>query len=279
MRHNMEILSRWGIAKIASAAVLLFSSLTFSESDQIKRADFYDASGNHLMYVEFVYNNDGKNIERNVYMSDGYFKRRTVLINNSSGKREKEVSYDFNDDTSIVTTFGNDGDKTKFTVRDQFKVEQFGGDISFSGSGNDFDFFQKGSLINKMKYVGKRIEVLDKAGALAYYVELDNVPIRKIDRKIAPSLMAVQVRGNNQFLFHLTLSSPSAVSCDLISLSGKKVATLFSRNLVSGKISESVNLSSVAPGLAGGVYLVNMSIDGKRVYRDKVLVKISGKGF
>ncbi len=279
MRLFMEKINYRGTIRIVSIVILLYSSLTFSESDQIKRADFYDASGNHLMYVEFVYDNSGKNIERNVYMSGGYFKRRTVLINNSNGQRDKEVSYDFNDDTSFVTTIGKDGDKTKFTVRDQFKVEQFGGDISYSGSGNDFDFFQKGSLINKIKYMGKRIEVLDKAGALAYYVELDNVPVKKIDRKTAPSLMTMQTRGNNQFLVHLKLSSPSAVCCDLISLSGKKVTTLFSRNLVSGNISETVNLSSVAPGLANGVYLISMSIDGKRVYRDKVLVKSSGKGF
>jgi hypothetical protein len=69
------------------------------------------------------------------------------------------------------------------------------------------------------------------------------------------------------------------VSCELISLSGKKVATLFSRNVVAGKISESINLSSAIPGLAGGVYLIDMSIDGKRIYRDKILVNGSGKGF
>lgn len=274
----MDIISKRGIAVIASTLVLLFSSLIHAESDEIKRADFYDASGNHLMYVKFVYKN-GKNTERNVYMSDGYFKRKTILVNNSSGKREKEVSFDYNEDTSFVTTIAADGNKTKFTVRDQFKVEQFGGDVSYSGSGDDFDFFQNGSLINKMKYNGKRIEVLDKTGSLAYYVELDNVPVRKTNRKLSHSLMSIQQRGNSRFMVHLTLSSPSNVSCDLISLSGKKLATLFSKNLVYGSISESVNLTSVIPGLADGVYLINMSIDGKRVYRDKVLVKSSGKGF
>jgi hypothetical protein len=254
--------------------------MAFSESEKINRADFYDASGNHLMYVEFVYDSKGNNTERNVYMSDGVFKRRTVLINNSSGNREKEVSYDFNNDTSFVTTFGKDGDKTKFTVRDQFRVEQFGGDISYSGSGDNYDFFQKGSLINKMKYSGKRIEVMDKSGALAYYVELDNPPPLKIlNRKILPSQMSVQQMRNNRFLIHLKLSMPSMVSCELISLSGKKVATLFSKRMVAGKIYESVNLSSVVPGLAGGVYMLDMSIDGKRIYRDKILVNSYGKGF
>lgn len=273
----MNSFSKRGVAIIASSLVLLFYSLIYSESEEIKRADFYDASGNHLMYVEFVYKN-GKNTERNVYMSDGYFKRRTVLVDNSSGKREKEVSFDYNEDTSSVTTIAADGKKTSFTVRDQFKVEQFGGDVSYSGSGYEFDFFQNGSLINKMKYNGKRIEVLDKTGLLAYYVELDNVPIRNINRKRSPSLMSIQQRGSSRFMVHLTLFSPSNVSCDLISLSGKKLATLFSKNLVYGSISESINLRSVIPGLADGVYLINMSIDGKRVYRDKVLVKSSGKG-
>ena len=277
----MNLFSKRSVKKrTLFVGILIFFSMAFSESDKIKRADFYDASGNHLMYVEFVYDNKGNNTERNVYMSDGVFKRRTVLINNSSGNREKEVSYDFNDDTSFVTTFGKDGDKTKFTVRDQFKVEQFGGDISYSGSGDNYDFFQKGSLINKMKYSGKRIEVMDKAGALAYYVELDNPPpIKVLKRKMSPSQMFIQQRGDNRFVLHLNLNLPSMVSCELISLSGKKVATLFSRNVVAGKISESINLSSAIPGLAGGVYLIDMSIDGKRIYRDKILVNGSGKGF
>lgn len=276
----MNLFSERGIRKkIVFMAIFLLSSLVYSQSDQIKRADFYDASGNHLMYVEFGYDNNGKNIERNVFMSDGYFVRRTVLVNNGSGVREKELSFDFNDDTSFATTFGKDGDKTKFTVRDRFKVEQFGGDISYSGSGDNFDFFQKGSLINKIKYAGKRIEVLDNSGMLVNYVELDNPPSRIINKRPAPSIMSVQQRGNNRFLVHLNLPSPSMVSCELISLSGKKVATLFSKNMVSGNISEQVNLSSTTPGLASGVYLINMTIDGKRVYRDKILAKSSGKGF
>ena len=275
----MDIFSKRGAAIIAMTLVMLYSSLIRAESDEIKRADFYDASGNHLMYVTFVYDSKGNNIERNVYMSDGYFKRKTILVNNSSGKREKEVSFDFNDDTSFVTTIASDGGKSKFTVRDQFKVEQFGGDISYSGSGDDFEFFQNGSLINRMNYIGKRIEVFDKAGALAYYVELDNVPVRKTNRKLSHSLMSIQQRGNNRFVVYMTLSSPSNVSCDLISLSGKKLATLVSKNLVSGSISESVSMNSVIPGLADGIYIIDMSIDGKRVYRDKVLANSSGKGF
>lgn len=275
----MDIFSKRGAAIIAMTLVMLYSSLIRAESDEIKRADFYDASGNHLMYVTFVYDSKGNNIERNVYMSDGYFKRKTILVNNSSGKREKEVSFDFNDDTSFVTTIASDGSKSKFTVRDQFKVEQFGGDISYSCSGDDFEFFQNGSLINRMKYIGKRIEVFDKAGALAYYVELDNVPVRKTNRKLSHSLMSIQQRGNNRFVVYMTLPSPSNVSCDLISLSGKKLATIFSKNLVSGSISESVSMNSVIPGLADGIYIIDMSIDGKRVYRDKVLANSSGKGF
>lgn len=277
----MNPFSKRGVKrKMLFVGILICFSLAFSESDKINRADFFDASGNHLMYVEFVYDSKGNNTERNVYMSDGFFKHRTVLVNNSSGNREKEVYYDFNDDTSFVTSFGKDGDKTKFTVKDQFKVEQFGGDISYSGSGDNYDFFQKGSLINKMKYTGKRVEVMDKSGALAYYVELDNPPqIKVLKRKMSPSHMSVQQRGYNRFVVHLNLSSPSMVFCELISLSGKKVATLFSRNMVTGKISESVNLNCVVPGLAGGVYLIDMSIDGKRTYRSKILVNSTGKGF
>jgi hypothetical protein len=92
-------------------------------------------------------------------------------------------------------------------------------------------------------------------------------------------MMSVQQRGNNRFMVNLTLSTPSNVSCDLISLTGKKLGTIFSKNMVYGNISELVNLSSVLPGLAEGVYIIDMSIDGKRVYKDKVLVKSSGKGF
>lgn len=274
----MDIFSKRGATVIASTLVLFFYASIYAESEEIKRADFYDASGNHLMYVTFVYEN-GKNVGRNVYMSDGYFKRRTMLIDNSSGKREKEVSYDFNEDTCFVTSISTDGDKTKFTVRDQFKVDHLGGEISYSGSGDNFDFFQNGALINKMRYSGKKIEVLDKTGTLIYYVELDNVPVRKINRKNPLNMMSVQQRGNNRFMVNLTLSTPSNVSCDLISLTGKKLGTIFSKNMVYGNISELVNLSSVLPGLAEGVYIIDMSIDGKRVYKEKVLVKSSGKGF
>lgn len=262
-----------------------FFAYSASNEDLVDRADFFDAAGNHLMFVKFKYDKDGKNVERDVYMSDSTFKRRTVLVNKSSGEREKEVSFDFNNDTSFITTFGKDGDNTRFTVRDQFKVEQMGGDISYQKSGDDFNFIQNKQTINKMKYKKSgdkytKIEVLDNSGNLVSYVELSYGGVGSKNKVVShSSLMNVRQLGNNRLSLQLNLLKQSAVSCELMSLTGQKVATVMSGNVTAGNLQEQISLNTVIPGLANGVYLISVSVDEKRVYRDKILITSIGKGF
>ena len=104
------------------------------------------------MFIEFEYDASGANISRSVYMSDSTFIKKTVIQNSSDGKKVKETSLNFNEDTLFSASFKTDGSKNSINVKDQFGVDQFGGDVSYTEATTDnFDISQNSKLINKIK--------------------------------------------------------------------------------------------------------------------------------
>ena len=271
-----------------TVTLLAFLMVTASaQSSKVKRVNLFDVSGNHLMFVEFEYDASGTDTARSIYMSDSTFLRRTIYKNNPEGKRLAETSFNFNKDTVFSTTFGTSESRSSMTVRDQFGVDQLGSPVSFSESSTDhFDVFQNNSAINRISYekngegIYSRINVLDASGGLQYYATLDyegsaNAISRVRSAHLPPAML---VRGTFlELQFHL--EKKATIKCELLSLSGKKVATLFSGPMANSTNSNMVRISLKEFGFADGVYLASLSVDGRRVAKKKIIVQGQRGGF
>jgi hypothetical protein len=260
--------------------LILFSFFLTAHATSVNYLHIYDASDNRLMYIEFEYDASGNNISRSVYMSDSTFIKKTVF-QKTDGKRVKETSLSFNEDTLFNASFKTEGTKNTITMKDQFGVEQFGGDVSYTEATTDnFDFSQNSKIINKIKYEKdgsgnyNRMNVYDNADHLIYYATLAQIPSGVVNHTQntlnKPSLHAI---GNNRFEFRFNILKPSMVSCELTSLSGRQVGKLINRKVASGAVKEVISIGKSMPNIANGVYLMSFSIDGKSVSREKVLVQ------
>lgn len=256
--------------------VLLLPFTAFVEP--VERVDIYDNADNHLMFITFEYDNNGTNTARTIYMSDSTFVRRTVINGN------KEYSLNFNGDTILTSKYEKSESATKLSVSDQFKLDMFGGAVNYSEkSTNNFEITQNGSLINKVSYGtssgGKsRIDILNSSGEVQFYALAGSSSI--IPKTIKRSTSAPSFKINsNRIRLQFTLSQPSIIDCELISLSGRRVAKLVSKKAAKGIQNETINISKNIPTLSGGVYFLTLSIDGKRVLNQKILMQNSGRVF
>jgi hypothetical protein len=117
------------IEKIRAALLAFALCIASAFAQAPTRLDLYDGADNHLMFVTFEYDGQ-KNISRTVYMSDSTFVRKIMVERDEQGKSTREVSLNFNDDTSLTTNFHYSGDATFFSIADQFKVDQVGDTVS-----------------------------------------------------------------------------------------------------------------------------------------------------
>jgi hypothetical protein len=276
--------------KLKKRRILCFILLSFfltANATSVKYVHFFDAMDNKLMYLEFEYDGSGNNTARSVYMSDGTFIKRTVFNAASDGKRSLETSLNFNEDTLFSTSLRTDGAKKFIKVKDQFGVDQFGSEISYTESATDnFDFFQNNSQLNKMSYekdgsgVYRKINVYDNTQKLMYYATLqyDGEPSAVKYQKIPLTSPSVRAMGNNNYEFRFNILKSSTISCELTSLSGRQVGKVFNRTFTPGPGKEIVSIGKSLPTIANGVYLMNFSIDGKSVSRDKILIQGSKGG-
>jgi hypothetical protein len=265
---------------------VLFSFFGVINADPVRRVDFFDASNNHLMFITFEYDNNGNNTAREVYMSDSTFVKRTILVKNGSGKSDKEVSFDFNQDTSFVTTFGYKSENTEMTVKDQFAVDQLGGKVNFKESGDNYEVSQNGSAFNKINYEKdgsgnyNRINISDNSGALMYYalvstsMSVFSRPVHKTGNQAT-----LYPKGNNCFELKFKVQEAVKVSCDLYSLSGRSIAKLFNKDVAAGISKETVWIGKSVPGIANGVYLMSLTVNGKKVLNEKILIQGFSGGF
>lgn len=264
---------------------ILFSFFSLVSAGDVKRADFFDASDNHLMFITFA--EDGNSYE--VFMSDTTYVR-TVFLSKKDGKAEKTVSLNFNQDTSYITTFSYDGGNSSIQVRDRYckkpkeAIDELGGKVDFKESGDSYEVSQNGNVFNKINYEKNgsgdynRINVTDNSGKLQYYVRLGTTGVARLKPVLKNDNPAVvHSRGNNCFELKLRLQESAHISCDIYSLSGRNVARLFSKDVAAGSSREMVRVAN--GDVANGVYLLSLAINGKKVVNEKVLIQGVKGGF
>jgi hypothetical protein len=244
-----------------------------------KRLDLFDAQGNNLMFVTFQYEN-GINTTDSVFFSDSTFTRKVFVKRDAQGLLSAETALNFADDTVFNSTFTPSGANTDISVRDQFKVDQFHGIVSYKASAQDFNFFQSGAQINKISYVyyddgrPKTVNIYDKDNNLAYFGIFDSSRVGVLspqEKRFTPR-PSLTLKGNNALAWEFTLDHASKVTCDAISLAGRRVATLFSGNLPIGVHSKTIPMGGI-PSMTNGVYIAVMSIDDKPVARTKFIIQ------
>lgn len=265
--------------KIVFGFGILFSFISLVSAGEVKRADFFDASDNHLMFITFA--EDGNSYE--VFMSDSTFVRRVAFVK-KDGKNQKAVSYNFNEDTSFVTTFAYNDANTDMTVRDEFRIDQLGGKVNFKEVGDSYEVSQNNSVFNKINYEKNgsgdynRINVTDNSGTLQYYVKLGTTGVGRLKPVLKNDNPAVlHSKGRNCFELKLRLQESAHISCNIYSLSGRNVAKLFSKDFAAGSSKEMVRVANSE--VANGVYLLSLAVNGKKVLSEKVLIQGVKGGF
>ena len=261
------------------AAVILWAVLPASSQT---RLDLYDAQDNHLMFVRFAYDSTGKNtsFNRTVFMSDSTFMRNVSVTTDGSDQRLTETSFNFNGDTVFHSTFGESG--STISTRDQFGVDQFGGPVSIASDGDmKYDLSQGGSVINKMTYEnddeGKltRVTVSDADNNTLYYGIFSHVVEGVVVSGKKRTLhRAIEQNRRGALILRVSLEKPSAVRCELLSLSGRRIGVMLDKRLPKGAHRQLVPLvSQHSRALAMGVYCVTLSIDGRTVAVERLLVQ------
>jgi hypothetical protein len=281
----MSVISNF-VKKGKTILVLIVSFFVISYAEPVRYLHFYDASDNSLMFIEFEYDANGVNTSRSVYMSDSTFIKRINIQSSSDGKKTKEASFNFNDDTLFSATFKSDGAKNSINVKDQFGVDQFGSDISYTETSTDnFDITQNNKLINRISYIKEgdvfsRINVADNNGTLLYYasVEYQSGSAVVYNKKNNTNIPSLRHLGNNRIEIRFTMLKPARVSCELVSLSGRQVGNVLHRDFTSGKVREVINFSKSLSNITTGVYFLSLSIDGNRVLKEKILIQRLKRG-
>jgi hypothetical protein len=281
---------RW-FHRLSAVGVIFFCSLSGTAHAIVAplRLDLYDASDNSLMFVTFSYDAQNRNIIRDVYMSDSTFIRRVFIEYDASGNRTREVSYNFNDDTIYVMTYQTPGDPvTGFTLVDEFKLDQIGSPVSYSTADPlNFDLSYKsgasaGTSAAKMGYEQDadgnlvRVNVTDGSGAVQYYGKFINGEVSGVGqqqvstRGVQPAV--VKLRGGSCIDVQFNLRTPGAVRCELMTVSGRRASLLYSGSVKAGESTKRFRIDgSGSIGVASGIYLMVVSVDGVTVSRSRYL--------
>jgi hypothetical protein len=262
---------------------VLFCAVATSAAVLPTRLDLFDASENKLMYITFEYES-GQNVSRTIYMPDSTFIRKVMITRNVDKSPAKEVSFNFNDDTSYVTSYQYSSSAAQVKIVDQFKMDQIGGTVNYSASGKpDYDLtFQKtGALAARMKYETdgegnlNKISIFDKSGKLQYYGLFTNDAVGVIQKNQNSRQKSVQAivktRGPEQLELQFSLEAAGEVRCELITLSGRSAAVLFVARADAGQQRLQLHVNGNERRIANGVYLLTVSINGKMVVRDRYL--------
>ena len=271
------------VAASTALFLIVLSGIGIS-SEQVKRLDLFDAQGNHLMFVDFEYDQTGKNTGRSVYMSDSTFVRTVAITRDAQGGVSKETSFNFNDDTVFSTTYSSNGDTKSITVRDLFGMDQLGAPVSYRTSGdNNFTISQKGVDINKMGYEFngqgdlEKVSVTDNSGTLLYYGLFSYGTGINNQKNIHYQKPNISLRGNTLMAARFTLNRPAEVRCELIALNGRRSGVLFAALFPPGTHRKNMRIHSTSCFASkNGIYLVTLSIEGIIVASSRQVILRSG---
>ncbi|MCX7727431.1 MAG: hypothetical protein N2053_11365 [Chitinispirillaceae bacterium] len=256
------------------------------------RLDIYDASDNHLMFVEFKYEN-GRNTERIVYMSDSTFVRRVYIRYRQDGSRKEELSYNFNEDTSFILTYKDGG----FTVESYInraedlkenRLDYVGGAVRWETLDNlNFNLFYNvdNSLAAIMNYEADesgnlvRVRIKDPLSEDEYVGVFTNEEVSVKQPYIGNQRLNyfdLKRSGGGIIEFEVNLTNKKEVSCELIGLNGVKVRTLFKEGLKEGNYKKTIRIGRGNEKLPNGVYVLIFKIDGKVIMKSRYLHQYVG---
>lgn len=274
-----------GIYRICIAMLVVLSATSYSATNPT-RVDFFDKSGNPLMFMYFRYEGD-RLTGRTLYMADSTFKREVNLVTDpANGARKRETSFDFNGDTSFVTSYNHDGNITKFSIRDQFNLDHVGGEVSYDATSANNDFSLKyadGTFASRIVYTNQadgtpiRVDVFNESGVMQYYGTFSTVGVTKRSSRIGGAPQAVIKHRGSAVDILLNMTEPGIVKCELLTLSGRVAGVLLNENVPKGHFLRSVSARHNAR-VANGVYLLVVSVNGKVVSSSRYLSEIAITG-
>lgn len=258
-----------------SLIILIPASLS---AFQPSRMDVFDNSGNALLFVEFEYDSDGKNTGRSIYASDSTFLRRTAFMNDESGKRDKEFSFNFNDDTTGYTVFSAQNDRQTVESFDRFGLSQFGKPVNYSEEKeHEYAFSQSGASMYNMVYTYtsedelSRIDVMDKNSQMVYYATFSSQS-RTIRRNMISSYAPRLTICNNICRISVTLEKESTVKAVMYNLAGKQLMVAFSKKLKAGPQTADFKIDQKRTTVtASGIYFIRLTVDGKKILDSKTI--------
>jgi hypothetical protein len=255
------------------------------------RLDFFDKADNPLLFVTFSYDPvTGENTGRTVYMADSTFVRRTVTSRGADGKRESDVSYNFNDDTAIVTRYTYTNNVAAMTIRDLFGIDQIGGAVTYTddnASTVEMQFPGTGEKAVSVVYDmdssgGSRVYVVDRDGVVGYYgiFSYFDVPVkRRMTGGGKTLLVRIRNSGASGIGLHLNLQGPAEINAGILSLSGRKLLTVYSENLAAGSYVKKIGIGrGGGKQVADGMYLLTVSVNGSIIATARYLHQATYSG-
>lgn len=264
--------------------MIIFLLSPVSISSQIEKIEIFDKNGNSLLFVTFEYDPDGKNTGRSIYTSDSMFLRRTSFINDEAGNRSREVSFNFNDDTTGFTTFSTYNNNPGISVFDQFNLNQFGKPVSyFSNGNNEYNILHNGVLVYKMAYSYtsngnlNRIDVLSPANSLLYYaVTSSHAGIRGYLGRTNKNKPKITLSGNRCQVSGVIYSEADLKVC-MYNIAGQLVSVPLSKRVKPGFFSEHFKAVIPNKSLPGSLFIIRLFINGKSHTSSQKYLSINGR--
>lgn len=268
---------------------ILFSSVVMAAPVPL-RLDLYDGADNHLMYMTFKYTPDGRNTGRSIFMADETFMRDVVINYDGFGRRINEVSYNFNGDTIYVTDYRQVDNGTSFGIHDRFNLDQAGDRVVYSNTAPlsfGLVYEKTGKQAAAVSYTTdaasgqlQRVDISGQSGTDSYYglFSYGEVGISHFIRK-AGKLPPASIQSRaSRIDVKYNLCSAGSVRCELLTLSGRRVAVLFNGTLQPGQYTHHFNLDKDAGRISNGVYLIRVSVNDEGVLHSRYLHQSSIAG-
>ena len=290
-RINMHSIP-WLLRKMVCCHIVLMAFSSFAVAALVPLwLDLYDGSDNHLMYMTFRYDAEGRNTGRTIYMPDETFMRDIAINYDDLGRRIKEVSYNFNGDTIYMTDYIQTESGTSFNIRDQFNLDLAGERVTYSNTDPlnfDLMYEETGENTASVKYTKDvtngqllRVDIIDRYTGNSYYGLFsygEMIGVSHSGLKAGKLHQASIQSRASRIEVNFNLRSAGDVRCELMTLSGRRAAMLFSGRVQKGASSRHFNLDKNTGGISCGVYLLKVSVNGKGILHSKYLHQSSRAG-